>query len=164
MTVKNNQRADRGKNRKAGNAPAITAEEKKQQVAKELRIKPKTKEFYDEVINNPKITQQEAYIKTHKTNNKATANVNANKLLKSTKYSIYKASAVGKAKRRIVELVDSDNEQVAFKASESIIDRVEGKAVQHNETINKTVEVKLDLTGVKLGNHYLTPAEVDSIT
>jgi hypothetical protein len=27
--------------------------------------------------------------------------------------------------------------------------------------VSRTVHVSLDLTGVKLGNHYLTPAQID---
>lgn len=155
----NNNRPDRGKNRKAGNSPELTAEQKLQEVAKELRIRPKTKALYDEVINNPKITQREAYLKTHATENIKTADNQASKLLNSPKYSIYKASAVGKAKRRIVSLVDSDNENIALKASQDIIDRTEGKATQKTESVNKTVEVKLDLTGVRLGAHYVPSIE-----
>lgn len=155
MAVKNNNRADRGKNRKAGNEVKLTAEMKQDLLAKELRIRPKTKALYDKVINEPKITQRQAYIDTHATNNIKTADVEASRLLRSPKYSIYKASAVGKAKRRIVELVDSNNEQIAYKASADILDRTEGKAVQRNETTSKVVEVKLDLTGVRIGSHYL---------
>lgn len=155
--VKNNNRPDRGANRKAGNAPKLTAEQKLAQVAKELRIRPKTKALFDEVINNPKITQREAYIRTHQTNNIKTADVQASRLLNSAKYQIYKASAVGKAKRRVVQLVDSDNEGIALKASQDILDRTEGKAVQKTENLSRTVEVKLDLTGVRLGAHYVKP-------
>lgn len=159
MAKTNNNRPDRGKNRKAGNSPELTAEQITQQVAKELRIRPKTKALYDEVINNPKITQREAYIKTHKTNSPKTADVEASKLLNSPKYAIYKATAVGKAKRRIVALVDSGNENIALKASQDILDRTEGKATQKTESVNKTVEVKLDLTGVRLGAHYVPSIE-----
>ena len=157
---RNNQRPDRGSNKKAGNAPKLTAEEKKQQVAKELRLRPKTKALYDEIINNPKTTQREAYLKTHKTNNIKTADNQASKLLNSPKYHIYKASAVGKAKRRVVELVQSSNESIALKASQDILDRTEGKAVQKTENSTKVIEVKLDLTGARIGAHYLRPDQL----
>ena len=156
MTTKaNNNRADRGKNRRAGNAPTATVEEHLIAVAKELRIKPKTKALYDEVINNKGITQREAYIQLHPKSSIEAADSNASKLLRSDKYNIYKASAVGKAKKRIVSLVSSGNESIALKASQDILDRTEGKATQKTENITQTVEVKLDLTGVKLGNHFI---------
>lgn len=153
--VKNNNRPDRGKNRRAGNAPKETEAEKRHRLAKELRIRPKTQALFDEVINNPKITQREAYLRTHATNNIKTADVQASRLLNSTKYAIYRASAVGKAKRRVVELVGSKNEGIALKASQDILDRVEGKAVQKNETVSKHVEVKLDLSGHRIGAHHV---------
>jgi hypothetical protein len=148
-----NNTAARGKNRKSGNVIESTAE-RQARIAKELRLRPKTKALYDEIINNPKITQREAYMKYHNSS-VAAADANASKLLRSDKYNIYKAAAVGKAKRRIVQLVDSNNESIALKASQDIIDRTSGKAVQRNETTSNVVEVKLDLSGARLGAHYM---------
>lgn len=159
----NNNRADRGANRKAGNAPKLTAEEKRRVLAKQYGIKPKTKEFIDLMNDNPKLSATEAYLRTHQTENRITAGNAASKLLKTPGVIGYKDAAVKKAKRRIVSLVDSTNESIALKASQDIIDRNEGKSVQKNETVSRTVEVKLDLTGVKLGNHYLTQQQVNSI-
>lgn len=159
--VKNNQRADRGKNRKTGNAPKLTAEQKRQELIKQLRLKPNTIAMLELMENNPKLSQTEAYKLTHKTDNNNTAAVEASRLLRSPNVQIYKDSAIKKAKRRIVQLVDSDNEQIAIKASQDILDRTEGKAAQKTEHTSRTVEVHLDLTGVKLGNHYLTPRQLD---
>lgn len=154
-TKTNNNRTDRGKNRKAGNDKGLTAGEKREVLAKTLRLRPKTKEFVDEMLANPKISATEAYIRTHETESRVTAKVEASKLLTKPNVIGYKQSAVGKAKRRVIELVDSTNESIALKASTEIIDRNEGKAVQKSENLSRTVEVKLDLTGVKMGTHYL---------
>lgn len=156
---KNNQRTDRGKNRKAGNVK-LRPEEERAKLAKQLGLKPKTKQFIDEMINNPKISQTEAYIRTHATNNRRVASVEASKLLAKPNVIGYKDSAVKKAKNRIVELVSSENESIALKASQDVIDRNEGKAIQKSESISRTVEVKVDLTGVKLGNHWLKPEQI----
>ena len=161
MPVKNNQRADRGKNRKTGNAPELTAEDKNTRLAKQLRIKPRTKAMVDKLLDNPSMSQTQAYIETHDTNNRNVARVEASKLLSKPSVAIYKDSAVRKAKSRIVSLVDSTNENIALKASQDIIDRTEGKAGHKDEQLSRTVHVSLDLTGVKLGNHYLTPAQID---
>jgi hypothetical protein len=164
-TKKNNQRPDRGKNKKSGNAPQLTAEDKRAQLAKELRIDDKTKQFYDELIDNPTVGVREAYIKTRgESTSPLQASVNASRLKNSDKYQIYKASAVGKAKRRVVELVGSRNESIALKAAQDVLDRTEGKAVQKNENVSRTVEVKLDLTGVRLGTHYIKQADREAIT
>lgn len=161
MTVKNNNRADRGANKKAGNSPRLTAEEKKRILAKQLRLRPKTVAMVDMLLENPKLTQTEAYMRTHDTDNRKNAGIQASKILNKPSVQIYKDSAVRKAKSRIVSLVDSENESIALKAATDIIDRTEGKAVQKNETTTKTVEVKLDLTGVKLGNHYIKPEMIE---
>lgn len=159
--VKNNNRPDRGKNKKTGNSPKLTAEEQNTLLAKQLRIKPKTKAMVDLLHSNPKLSQTEAYIRTHETNNRTVAKNEASKLLTKPSVMIYKASVVKKAKERIATLVDSDNEQIALKASQDVIDRTEGKAGHKDEQVSRTVRVELDLTGVKLGNHYLTPAQID---
>ena len=161
MPIKNNQRADRGANRKAGNAPELTAEQKRTELAKQLRIKPKTKQMVDMLLEDPSLSQTEAYIRTHDTDNRLNAGIAASKILKKPNVQIYKDSAVKKAKSRIVSLVDSDNENIALKASQDIIDRTEGKAHHKDEQVSRTVHVSLDLTGVKLGNHYLTPQQID---
>ena len=163
MPVKNNQRADRGANKKAGNAPKLSAEQKSELLAKQLRIKPKTKAMVDLLHSNPKLSQTEAYIRTHETENRTVARNEASKLLAKPSVQVYKASVVKKAKERIATLVSSENEQIALKASQDVIDRTEGKAGHNAEDKSRTVHVTLDLTGVKLGNHYLTPQQVDSI-
>lgn len=152
----NNQKASRGKNRRAGNVE-LSAEDKRTRLAKELRLKPKSKQVLDEIINNKGITQTDAYIKYHPNSSRAAAAVRASNLVNSDKGRIYTSAAVGKAKRRVVSLVDSSNESIALKASQDILDRTEGKAVQKSETLNRTVEVKLDLTGLRVGSHNMKP-------
>lgn len=161
MVKANNNRADRGKNRKRGNVDV--APETREDLAKRLRIKPKTRAMVDLLIENPKLSQTEAYIQTHSTNNRKVASDNASKVLSKASVQIYKDSAVRKAKKRIVSLVDSNNENIALKASKDVLDRVEGKAVQKNESISRTVNVRLDLTGVKLGGHILSAPQIEQI-
>jgi hypothetical protein len=155
MPVKNNNRPDRGANKKAGNAPKLTAEEKRAQLAKQLKIRPATKDTVDMLLNNPKLSQTDAWLANHATENRDSASATASKVLAKPNEQIYKASAVGKAKKRIVQLVDSSNESIALKSSQDILDRTEGKAIQRNETTSRSVEVKLDLSGVRIGSHYI---------
>lgn len=159
-TPKNNNRPDRGKNRKAGNAAKLTAEEEKQQLAKQLGLKRRTIDFIEELQDNPQISNTEAYIRTHETNSRVTASREAYKLLKKPEVQIYSQATVRKAKRRIGSLVDSGNESIALKASQDIIDRTEGKAVQKTENTSRTVKVSLDLSGVRLGAHYIRPEQI----
>lgn len=158
----NNNKAARGKNKKAGNTKLSSAETR-ELLAKQYKLRNKTKEFIDELIANPKQSATDAYLKTHETNSRITAGNAASKLLKSPGVIGYKDSAVGKAKRRIVSLIDSENESIALKASESVIDRNEGKAIQKSETLNRTVEVKLDLTGLRVGSHHINSPIVPAL-
>jgi hypothetical protein len=157
----NNQRPDRASNRKAGNSPGLSPEEQRIVLAKQLGIKPKTKEFIDLMQADKKLSATEAYIMTHQTNSRKTAGIEASRLLKKPSVSIYKASIVKKAKNKIGLLIDSDNESIALKASQDVIDRTEGKAIQKNETTSKVVTVKLDLSGLKLGAHYVSPEQLE---
>jgi DNA-binding MarR family transcriptional regulator len=162
---KNNNRPDRAGNRKAGNAPKLTAEEERYLLAKQLGLKPKSKQVLDLLLENPKLSQTEAYAMVHGNATRKTAATAASALIRKPEARIYSERAVGKAKRRIVTLVDSKNEGIALKASADILDRTEGKAVQKSENINRTVEVKLDLSGVRIGAHYVKaeqlPAEAE---
>lgn len=156
---KNNQRLDRADNKKRGNAPELTPEEQRIVLAKTLGIKPKTKEFVDLMNADPKLSATEAYIRTHQTESRATARTNASQLLAKTNVAIYKSSIVKKAKVKVGLLIDSSNESIALKAAQDVIDRTEGKAIQKNETTSKVVTVKLDLSGLKLGAHYVSPEQ-----
>lgn len=162
-TKRNNNRADRGANRRAGNTPKLTAEQKRDKLARELNIKPKTRQLVDNLIANPKLTQTQAYIDLHKTENRKTAAIAASKLLQKPSVQIYRDSAISKAKRRIVSLVDSNNESIALKASDSILDRSLGKAVQRTETEGRTVHVSLDVSGLRMASHYIEPSQTPSI-
>jgi hypothetical protein len=157
---KNNNRTDRGANRKAGNAPELSPEEQRRILARSLGIKPKTREFVDLLNADPKLSAAEAYIRTHETNSRITAKNAASKLLQKPAVIGYKDAAVKKAKRRIVSLVDSDNENISLKASQDILDRNEGKAVTKQEITSKTVTVKLDLSGLRVGAHFIPPAQI----
>lgn len=156
MPVKNNQRADRGANRKAGNeSKAESWADKRARLAKELKLAPKTVQLIELLENNPKLTQAEAYSMLHNVKDSRVAAANASRVLASDSARIYKDSAVRKAKKKIVSLIDSDNEQIAIKASQDVLDRTEGKATQKTEQTSRTVHVSLDLTGVRIGSHYL---------
>lgn len=128
-------------------------------LAADLKLSPKTKAFVDLLNEDPTISKRQAYIKTHETNNVNTAAVQANRLLKQPNVMIYSQQAVNKARNKIVTLVDSKREDIALKASESVLDRQFGKATQKQERTQRTVEVKLDLTGVRIGTHYLQRAD-----
>lgn len=163
MTKTNNNKAARGKNAKSGNVN-LTPEEARTVLAKQLGIKPKTKEFVDLMQADSKLSATEAYIRTHQTESRATARANASKLQAKASVQIYSDSIVKKAKTRIGSLVQSPNESIALKASQDVIDRTEGKAIQKTENSTKVVHVSLDLSGLRLGAHYVKAEQLADST
>ena len=111
-----------------------------------MALKPKSIAVLDELIANPKMTQAEAYAKHHKSNNITTARNNASQLIKKPEAQIYLLKHIDKAKKRVVQLVDSVKEDIALKASDSILDRALGKPKQSLDITSRSVSVNLDLT------------------
>lgn len=109
-------------------------------------MKQKTKAFLEKVLSDPGITATDAYLATHTTDNRNSARSSASQLLATTNARIYMQKHVERAKKRVIELVDSKNEAVAFRASESIIDRVHGKATQTHEIQSNKVRINIDLS------------------
>lgn len=101
---------------------------------------------------------------------KASIHVKASKLLSSDKIKSELALQqqkmdllAGKAVDKIRQALDSEDEDLSFKASKYVYDQAHGQATKKVEKTVRTVEVKLDLTGVRIGAHYLTtPIEHDS--
>lgn len=151
----NNQRKDRGANRKRGNVS--TAPESREVLAKSLRLRPKTKALVDMLLEHPELKQSEVYRMLHPDASVKTSHVESSKILSKPSVQIYKDSAVSKAKERVVTLVDSSNESIALKASQDILDRTVGKATIKSEHLERVVKVQLDVTGVKLGGHNMLP-------
>jgi len=109
-----------------------------------IKLAPKVKAFADELINNPKISQTEAYIRTHKTNNRTTARINASKTLTNTNVQIYLNKHIDKARNKIVQLIDSERENISLQASEMVLDRALGKPVQQTQNINLNIDSALN--------------------
>lgn len=110
-------------------------------------MKKNTKEFIDLLMMKPKLSATQAYIDTHSTDNRASARSSASKLLASPNIQIYLNEHIQKAKNRILDLVDSEHEPTAFRASESILDRQLGKPRQSHEIISQKVMINIDLSG-----------------
>jgi len=112
-------------------------------------MKPKTKAFADTLLANPKMSQTEAYLRTHETTNRSTARVEASKLLATPNIQTYMEQQAHKAALRVAELVSSSKEDIALRASNSILDRALGKPKQQIEVASKTVHIDIDLTGTQ---------------
>lgn len=114
-------------------------------------MKPNTKAFVDTLLSNPKMSQTEAYIRTHKTTSRKSASVSASQLLAKPSVAIYLAEHVDKARNKVVDLVDNaTKDDVKLRAAQDILDRSYGKAVQKEENISKGISFTIDLSG----DHY----------
>ena len=110
-------------------------------------MKPKTKLFADELLSNPKLSNTEAYIRTHGTTNRRSASVSASRLLATPSVGIYLEEHVNLARKRIVELVNgASKEEVQIRAAQDILDRHYGKATQRLEQVTTGVTLNIDLT------------------
>ena len=109
-------------------------------------MKPKTKTFINKLVSDPKISATQAYLDTHTTTNRNSAKASASKLLTSPNVQIYLNEHIERARNRIVDLVSSNKEEIALRASDSILDRSLGKPTQRLETNNQVVSINIDLT------------------
>ena len=111
------------------------------------KMKSKTKSFADTLLANPKLSNTEAYIRTHKTTNRKSASVSAAKLLAKPSVSIYMEKHIAKARKRVVDLVDNaSKEEVRLRAAQDVLDRSYGKATYRAEIAGTGITFSLDLT------------------
>lgn len=110
------------------------------------KLRPKTKAFVDRLVSNPKLSQTQAYLQTHQTNNPVTAKVEASKLLSKPNVKVYKASVERLARQTVTEIMldKSVKADTRLKASQDILDRNIGKAIQKTETKSTSVNVNLE--------------------
>lgn len=90
----------------------------------------KQKAFADLLIAQPKASATEIVRQTYNVSDNNTAGVIAAENLRKPSIQLYLDSHIDKAKQRIVQLVDSEREDIALRASQDIIDRTHGKPTQ----------------------------------
>lgn len=119
---------------------------------KAVKLTRKQKAFADELVNNPKISPTQSalkhYGKPDKPTTYATAQQIAHANLTKPNVQLYLDKHIDKAKNRVIQLVDSEKEDIALRASDSILDRALGKATQRTESTSTSVTLNLDLTNI----------------
>lgn len=111
-----------------------------------MKLTRKQKAFANHLINNPKDSATEAAQQTYKTISRKSAEVIASENLRKPSIQIYLNEHIDKAKNKVVTLVDSDKEDIALRASESVLDRALGKPVQSLQVQSTSVNINIDLT------------------
>lgn len=105
-------------------------------------MKTKTLAFLYEILTNPKISNTEAYIRTHRTTNRRSASVSASKLLAKPSVRAYLKENASYAEKKIVKLMNEANkEEVQLRAAQDILDRTCG---------TPTKQVAKSISGVRL--------------
>lgn len=109
-------------------------------------LKPRTKAFVDLLDGNSKLSQTEAYIQTHTTNNRASGAVEASKLLRKPNVIIYRRKHAQMAVRNIVDLASDKrvHEATRLKANIDILDRFDGKPIQKVVTENTNLNINVE--------------------
>lgn len=106
----------------------------------------KQKAFADELIRNPRQSATQAVLKTYGTTKDYVAKNIASENLTKPNIQVYLDEHAQKAQSRVVQLVDSEKEDIALRASVDILDRVHGKATQRIEQHTTGVTLTIDLT------------------
>jgi DNA phosphorothioation-dependent restriction protein DptG len=109
-------------------------------------LKANSKAVLDIVATQKKRNAAQAYREIHPKASDITARVNAYQLMNKPEAQVYLQEHVAKAVNRIVELVDSDKPDIALRASQDIIDREKGRAIQKTELTSTGVTLTIDLT------------------
>lgn len=102
----------------------------------------KQKAFADQLIANPKMSATKAALETYNTEKDYVAKNIASENLTKPNIQLYMDEHIQKAKNRVVDLVDSEKEDIALRASDSILDRALGKATQRIEQHTSVVSLK----------------------
>lgn len=111
-----------------------------------MTLKVNSKRILDLIASSDSQNATQAYKQIHPTASDVTAMTNAYKLLQKPEAQIYLEKHISKASNRIVNLVDSDKPDIALRASQDILDRTQGKAIQQVQTTSKTISINIDLT------------------
>lgn len=93
----------------------------------------KQRAFAQYLLNNPKESATEAAQNTYNVSTRESAEVIASENLSRPAIQLYLNEHIDKANNRVVELVDSNKEDIALRASDSILDRALGKSVQRSQ-------------------------------
>ena len=109
-------------------------------------LKANSKKVLDIIAGQTERNATKAYKHFHPSAATTTAAAAANKLLAKPEAQIYLQEHVDRAKQTIVQLLNSEKEEMQYKASQDILDRNLGKAIQQVQTTSVGVQLNIDLT------------------
>lgn len=109
-------------------------------------LKENSKKVLDIIATQKKRNASQAYKEVHPEASDITARANAHQLLKKPEAQIYLQKHIDKAKKTIVELLDTGKDEIKLRSAQDILDREHGKATQKTEVQTTGVTLSIDLT------------------
>jgi hypothetical protein len=109
-------------------------------------LKHNSKKVLDIIAGQTKQNATQAYKEVHPDANMVTAMTNAHKLMSKPSAQIYLEQHRKKARDTIVELMDSEKDDIRLRASTDVLDREHGKATQRTEVTSTGIVLTIDLT------------------
>lgn len=131
-----------------------TGSRKKEQVRNangtySTRLTRKQKAFADELLNDKKKSATEAAMQTYNTTDRNTAGVIAAQNLRNTNIQLYIDEHVDRAKETVVNLLDSDKDEIKLRSAQDILDRTHGKATQTVQTTGVHIQMNISNDDLK---------------
>lgn len=113
-------------------------------------IRPKTKAFVDKLLEDPKITQTQAYLDTHQTENRLAARVQASHLLSKPDVLAYMEQKAPMAEKVIVQVMQNAKknknnvqwQRLAHDSAQTILDRTYGKSITRSNNLNTNTSIE----------------------
>lgn len=113
-------------------------------------MKPKTKEFIDLVVSNPKLSRTEAYIRTHETTHRPTARANASELMSKPNVLAYLETKSDIAEKTLYQVLKTSKkhsesvnwQRLAKDTANDVLDRVHGKPLARTTNTNLNINLE----------------------
>jgi hypothetical protein len=109
-------------------------------------LKANSRKVLDIIAGQTKRNGSAAYQQIHPNTSQDTAKAAAYQLLAKPEAQIYLQEHIDKAKRTIVDLMDSEKDDIRLRSAQDVIDREHGKATQRVEQTTTGVTLTIDLT------------------
>lgn len=111
-----------------------------------MALKENSKRTLDIIAQQKKRNATQAYIDTHPGVSRAVAQAKSGELLAKPEAQIYLQEHVNRARNTVVELLNSEKDDIRLRASTDILDRNLGKATQKIEQTTTGITLNIDLT------------------
>lgn len=114
-------------------------------VQKVTRLKANSKKTLDIIATQKTRNATQAYLQTHPNASYQVALNESSKLLAKPSAQIYLQEHVDRAKSTIVDLLNSDKDDIRLRSATDILDRSTGKAIQRTENVSTGITLNIDL-------------------